>query len=154
MTPLHQGKYIEDRIKNLGFTKKSVADKLETSRQNLDNILRKKELSPSRLKKLGTILHEDLFETFFNRPSPSTSSEVNEPNSHHEYELKGQVVVLERLLEKKVKKDHKELADKVAEKQEALLKEIKDELQAINTFIRERYNWENPNKSPGTETEQ
>lgn len=139
---MHQGQYVENKIKELGMTKKSVAEKLSTSRQNLSNILDKKEISHARLKKLSKILNEDLFGVFYDRPQTQT---VEEPSGKREYELHGQVVLLERLLEKNTKKAFKEVLGEVLEEQNQSIEALKQEIIKLNAYIDNNFDWSKSN---------
>jgi len=155
MKTKHQGNYIEARIRELGVTKTSVADKLGTSRQNLENILRKDEVSPKQLKTLSKILHQDLWEVFYDRPKKIDTSEEDATEQYHrQYELQGQVVLLEKMLEKDIKTSYEEFTKKIVDNQERLINEVKEELKKLNTLIKDNYNWDKNNLDAGTDSEQ
>ncbi len=77
---IHIGRLIEERIKEVGMTKAEFGRRINTSRQNVNTLLRKESLDTRLLKKIGRVLDYDFFR-FFLRPGfgPTLGSSEDEP---------------------------------------------------------------------------
>ena len=61
------GKIIERRIKEIGITKAEFARRIDTTRQNVNGIIRKESMDTSLLAKIGKVLKHDFFQ-YIDRP--------------------------------------------------------------------------------------
>ncbi len=69
---IHIGRLIEERIKEVGMTKAEFGRRINTSRQNVNTLLRKESLDTRLLKKIGRVLDYDFF-SFFTKPGLGTA---------------------------------------------------------------------------------
>jgi transcriptional regulator with XRE-family HTH domain len=67
---VHVGKLIEWRLDETGMTKAEFGRRINTSRQNVNSLLRKASLDTAYLQKISEALHYD----FFKHLSPPSSS--------------------------------------------------------------------------------
>lgn len=77
---IHIGRLIEERIKEVGMTKAEFGRRINTSRQNVNTLLRKESLDTRLLKKIGRVLNHDFFH-YFQRKGTLPGSVEEEPQS-------------------------------------------------------------------------
>jgi transcriptional regulator with XRE-family HTH domain len=65
---VHVGKLIEWRLDEMGMTKAEFGRRINTSRQNVNSLLRKPSLDTAYLQKISEALHYDFFKHFLEQP--------------------------------------------------------------------------------------
>jgi hypothetical protein len=69
---VHVGKLIEWRLDEMGMTKAEFGRRINTSRQNVNSLLRKPSLDTAYLQKISEALHYDFFKHFLEHPVGKT----------------------------------------------------------------------------------
>ena len=64
---VHLGQIIDGEIRRIGMTKAEFARRINTSRQNVNTLLKKEDLSTDLLKSICSVLDRNLFKEFRTR---------------------------------------------------------------------------------------
>ena len=82
---IHIGKLIEQKADELGINKSEIARRINTTRQNMDNILAKKSIDTFRLTQISKVLNFDFFQYYTSAISKANidKTQVNEPASNY-----------------------------------------------------------------------
>lgn len=73
---IHIGRLIGERIKEVGMTKAEFGRRINTSRQNVNTLLRKESLDTLVLRKISQVLNYDFFRLYLDE---GTSYEYHPP---------------------------------------------------------------------------
>lgn len=82
---VHIGELIEAKISEVGITKAEFGRRINTSRQNVNTILKKKSLDTELLKSISKVLNHDFFRYYLeeNVPESKRSHSLQRSNSGH-----------------------------------------------------------------------
>ena len=61
---VHLGKIIDQEIRRIGMTKAEFARRINTSRQNVNTLLKKSDLSSDLMRSISSVLGRNLFKEF------------------------------------------------------------------------------------------
>jgi len=67
---IHIGRLIAERIKEVGMTKAEFGRRINTSRQNVNTLLRKESLDTLVLRKISQVLSYDFFRLYLDEETP------------------------------------------------------------------------------------
>jgi hypothetical protein len=102
---LHIGERIKARAKELRIGPTELADMINTSKQNVYGIYKRKTLDSELLKKISLALKFDFFSAYYDKQWLKSFQEGQAP-----YQTKAAAVLKEELAQ--IKKDHQELLEK------------------------------------------
>jgi hypothetical protein len=102
---LHIGERIKARAKELRIGPTELAGMINTSKQNVYGIYKRKTLDSELLKKISIVLKLDFFSAYYDKQWQKSFQESQVP-----YQTKAAIVLKEELT--KLKKEHQELQEK------------------------------------------
>lgn len=92
----NRGLFVENKLRQLGITKKSIADKLNTTRQSIDNWLNKADLEFEKIALIGAAARYDFSSDFPEMAMVSSAMLLNEPDLPYETKIGKCMQELER----------------------------------------------------------
>lgn len=146
----HHGDIVRERFEQLGVSQAKVADKLGMSRQNMSNVLKRPSIHSDILKRLGDALEVDFFKLIYDEDEREFNTMEESNLNQEEYILRGRIIQLEIMLEKKESKNMEEALLEVLNKEMKLyyikVDEMHSEINLLNDFIHDKFNWRSGQK--------